>query len=130
MATYKQFNNQITGLLAGADLSSSQYKPVKLASTAGEVIAATAQVSTAAGGNPISVVQNDPADGEPALLPGIGDICKAVAGANDITAGQLLTANSSGVLDTSAGIVFARALEASSAVGDYIRVQVIGFAKI
>jgi hypothetical protein len=125
MATYKQMNNQLVGFLAGADLSSAQYKPVKFASTAGEVIAATAQVSTAGGGNPVSVVQNDPADGEPALLPGVGDICKAVAGANDITVGQYLTANSSGVLDTSAGIVFARALEASAAVGDYIQVQII-----
>ena len=124
MATSKQFNNQIPGLVAGASLASAQYKPVKFASTAGEVIAAVAQVSTA-GGNAISIVQNDPADSEPALLPGIGDICKAVAGANDIAVGEYLTANSSGVIDTTSGFVFARALEASSAVGDYIRVQII-----
>ena len=124
MATSKQFNNQIVGLLAGADLSSAQYKPVKFASTAGEVIAATAQISTA-GSNAISIVQNDPADGEPALLPGIGDTCKAVAGANDIAQGEYLTANSSGVVDAASGFVFARALEASSAVGDYIRVQIL-----
>ena len=124
MATFKEFNNQIPGLLAGASLASYQYYPVKHASTAGEVVRATAQVSTATG-NAISIVQNDPADGEPALLPGIGDICKAVAGAADIAVGEYLTANSSGVVDTTSGFVFARALEASSAVGNYIRVQII-----
>ena len=33
----------VPGLLAGADLSAYQYRPVKLASTAGEVVAATAK---------------------------------------------------------------------------------------
>lgn len=125
MATYSNFNNQYTGFLAGASLAAKQYYPVKFASTAGEVIQATAQVSTAGANVPFSIVQNDPADGEPALLPGPGDICKAVAGANDIAVGEWLTANSSGVVDTTTGFVFAKALEASTAVGDYIRVMII-----
>ena len=119
MATTREFNNQITGFLAGADLSSSQYKPVKLASTAGEVVAATAADKAA-----ISIIQNDPADGEAALLPGPGDIAKAVAGANDIAAGEWVVANSSGVVDVTTGFVIGIALEGSSAVGDYIRVLI------
>lgn len=120
MATTKQFNNQIPGLLAGASLAAAQYKPVVFASTAGEVI-----VATAAAGGVLSIVQNDPADGEPALLPGPGDICKAVAGAADIAAGEFLAPNTSGVVDTTTGYVIARALEASTAVGDLIRVQIV-----
>jgi len=121
MANYRQFNNQIPGLVAGADLSSSQYKPVRIsADTAGKVYAATAASALA-----VSIIQNDPTSGQPALLPGLGDICKAVAGANDIAVGDLLTANSSGVVDITTGFVFAQALEASSAVGDYIQVRVV-----
>ena len=120
MATSKQFNNQIPGLLAGASLAAKQYFPVKFASTAGEVI-----IATAAAAGVMSIVQNDPADGEPALLPGVGDICKAVAGASDITQGQFLTPNSSGVVDTTTGLVICQSLEASSAIGDYISVQIV-----
>lgn len=120
MATTKQFNNQLTGFLAGADLSSGQYKVVKLASTAGEVVAADAADKGA-----ISIIQNDPADGEPALLPGPGDTAKAIAGANDIAIGDWLVANSTGqATDVTTGFVVAIALEASSAVGDYIRVLI------
>ena len=120
MATTKQFNNQIPGLLAGASLAAKQYFPVKFASTAGEVIIAT---SAAAG--VVSIIQNDPADGEPALLPGVGDICKAVAGASDITQGQFLTPNSTGLVDTTTGLIIAYSLEASAATGDYISVQIV-----
>ena len=120
MATSKQFNNQIPGLLAGASLSAKQYFPVKFASTVGEVI-----VATAAGATVVSIVQNDPGDGEPALLPGVGDVCKAVAGASDITQGQYLTPNSTGVIDTTTGLVICQALEPSSATGDLISVQIV-----
>ena len=120
MATSKQFNNQIPGLLAGASLAALQYYPVKFASTAGEVIQATA-----AAAGVVSIVQNDPADGEPALLPGVGDKCKAVAGANDIAQGEFLTPNSSGVVDTTTGLVICQALSASSAVGDLIEVEIV-----
>lgn len=121
MATYRQFNNQIPGLVAGADLSSSQYMPVRIsADTAGKVYAVTSASALA-----VSIVQNDPTAGQPALLPGIGDICKAVAGAADIAIGERLTANTSGVVDTTTGFVFAQALEASAAVGDYIQVRIV-----
>lgn len=120
MATSKQFNNQIPGLVAGSSLAAKQYYPVKLLTTAGQVGVAAAQANTV-----ISIVQNDPAAGEPALLPGVGDVCKAVAGANDIAIGDLLTANSSGVVDITTGFVFAQALEASAAVGNVIRVRIV-----
>ncbi len=116
--------NTIPGLLAGADLSSSQYKVVKFASTAGEVIAVDATTDVA-----LSILQNDPADGEPALLAGPGDIAIALAGANDIAQGDLLGFNSTAqVVDhtTDGRLVIAQALEASSAVNDQIRVLVLG----
>ena len=120
MATTREFNNQITGLVAGADYSAAQYKAVKLASTAGQVVLATAADKAA-----ISILQNDPASGAPALLPGVGDIAKAIAGANDIAIGDWLAPNSTSQLtDVTTGFVVAIALEASSAVGDYIRVMI------
>lgn len=120
MATYKRFENLIPGLLAGADLSAKQYFPVKFATTAGEVV-----VATAAAAGVISIIQNDPADGEPAIVPGPGDIVKAVAGVNNIAQGEWLTPNTSGVTDVTTGWVIAQALEASTAVGDLIRVQIV-----
>ncbi len=121
MATYRQFNNTIPGLVAGADLSSSQYKPVRIsADTAGKVYAAVSAAKEVVG-----ILQNDPTAGQPALIAGPGDICKAVAGANDIAVGELLVPNSTGLVDATAGFTIAQALEGSSAVGDYIRVQVI-----
>lgn len=120
MAMFGEFNNQITGLLAGADLSSSQYKAVKFATTVGEVV-----VATAAAGGVISIIQNDPADGEPALLPGPGDVCKAIAGAADIAQGEFLTPNSTGLTDVTTGYVVAQALEPSTATGQYIKVQIV-----
>jgi hypothetical protein len=119
MATYREFNNQLTGFLAGADLSSKQYYPVKLASTAGEVVQATAADKAA-----ISIIQNDPADGEAALLPGPGDIAKAVCGTSNLAIGEWVVANSSGVIDVTTGFVIGVALEASSAVGDYVRILI------
>jgi hypothetical protein len=120
MATSKTFNNQLTGFIAGADLSAAQYKAVKLASTAGEVVLATAADKAA-----LSILQNDPAEGQPALLPGPGDTCKAIAGAADIAIGDWLVANSTSQLtDVTTGFVVAIALEASSAVGNYISVMI------
>ena len=57
----------IPGLLAGADLSSSQFLAVKLASTAKEVITVNASTDAA-----IGILQNNPADGEEAEVRFLG----------------------------------------------------------
>ena len=68
MANYGQIIS-VPGLLAGADLSAYQYRPVKLASTAGEVVAATAVTDVVVG-----ILQNDPTDGQAASIAGVGSI--------------------------------------------------------
>lgn len=118
MASYGKIIN-IPGLLAGADLSAKQYKAVKLASTAGEVVASAAVTDVSVG-----ILQNDPADGEAASIAGAGSITLAVA-ATAITAGAGLSANTTGVI-TYTTATFARALEAAAAAGDRIMIQVIG----
>lgn len=116
--------NYIPGLVAGGNLAAAQYKVVKFASTAGAVIAVTATTSVA-----IGILQNDPTAGQPALVAGAGSIAKAIAGANDIAAGELLGFNTTGqVVDhtTDGRFMIAQALEPSTAVGDYIKVAVLG----
>jgi len=111
----------IPGLVAGADLSSAQYKVVKLASTAGEVVLVAATSTLA-----IGILQNDPADTEPADVC-VSGVCKAVAGPTDVAFGDVLGHDStSRVSDhtTDNRPILARALEASSAAGDIIRVLV------
>ena len=112
----------IPGLLAGADLSGSQYKVVKLASTAGEVVLVGATSTRA-----IGILQNDPADGEPADVAYSG-VCKALAGPTDVAFGEVLGHDStSRVADhtTDNRPIIARALEASTAANDIIRVAII-----
>lgn len=108
------------GLLAGASLASSQYKIVKFASTAGEVVVGSAATDKLAG-----VLLNDPADGEEALL-GIFGVFKCLAEAS-VTAGTAVTVSSTGraknisaITNTQIGV----ALDASSSAGDLIRVRV------
>lgn len=111
----------IPGLVAGADLSAKQYKAVKFASTAGEVIAATA-----VGGANIGILLNDPADGEAAEIAGAGSIVPAVAATSTIAQGNYVAPNSTGLINTSVQ-KFGIALEASGAAGDIITVQVLVF---
>ena len=112
----------IPGLLAGADLSSNQYYPVKFASTAGEVVKATAATDAFAG-----VLQNDPVDGDAASVIGLG-AATVRAGTSTITYGSKLTANSSGAITTTTdtNTYFAVALAAPGAVGDLIPCWVVG----
>ena len=72
----------VPGLLAGADLSAYQYRPVKLASTAGEVVAATANTDAVVG-----ILQNDPTDGQAASVAGVGSLTIAKSGTSVIAAG-------------------------------------------
>lgn len=119
MANYGQITG-IPGLVAGADLSAAQYKAVKFATTAGEVVA-----STAAADASIGLLQNDPADGEAASIAGAGSIALALAATSTIAAGNFVAPNSTGLVNTSVQ-KFARALQAAGAVSDLITVQVLG----
>ena len=79
------------GLLAGASFASKQYYIAKIASTAGEVVPATSNT-----GELLGIIQNDPADGEPADVAIYG-FAKASA-STAITAGSYCTTNSTGQL--------------------------------
>ena len=120
MAIYGEYGT-IPGLVATGDQSSNQYKVMAFGSTAGTVKAAT----TAATDTIIGILQNDPADGEPAEVAAWG-VCKALAAAS-VTAGAALTTNSTGqvtVTTTDLDQVVGFAIEASSAAGDLIAILV------
>ena len=113
----------IPGISAGASLTTKQWHPVKMASTANEVISAIDTTDVLVG-----ILQNDPADGEAALVCALG-ISRAIAGTGNIAVNDILSANSSGVYDTSGGTAandyfVGRALEASTAIGDHITIFV------
>lgn len=112
----------VPGLLAGADLSAYQFRPVKLASTAGEVVAATAVTDIV-----IGILQNDPTDGQAASIAGVGSITLAKAGTSVLTAGAMLTVNSTGLRPTTTDntAVCGRAITAASAAGDLIQITVL-----
>ncbi len=106
----------IPGLVAGADLSAAQYKCVKLASTAGEVIASAAATDTT-----IGILQNDPADGEPADVAHSGS-CLAVAEAS-VSRADLLASNSTGQVQATTSAnnkLIGVAIEASTNAGELI----------
>ena len=116
---------RIPGLLAGASLAAKQWHAVQLASTANEVISC---YGTAAGDKPVGILQNDPADGEPADVC-IAGISREVAGSAGIRYNHILGCNKSGVFNTSGGTVGAiscvgRALESAAAIGDLITIHV------
>jgi hypothetical protein len=118
MATYGEYQT-IPGLVATGDLSSSQYKIVIAASTAGAV-----KVGATAATDPIlGVLQNDPTDGQPAEVAFNG-ICKVLAEAS-VTYGSEVTVSSTGrakTTTTDGNRIIGIALEASSTAGDAIRV--------
>lgn len=117
----------LPGLAAGGNLSAVQYKVVKLASTAGQVIVVNATTDVALG-----ILQNDPdAAGQPALVAALG-VAKAIVGVADLVVGEHLGFNSTGQLVDHAtdnrrkiGI----ALEPSTAVGDIVRVLLQGLSR-
>lgn len=103
---------------AAADLSSAQYKAVKLTANGVDL--------AGAGDYPIGVLQNAPSSGGTAEV-GILGITKATVNAatTAIAKGDLLTTGASGVLvkaATTGDIVVAQALEAASADGVIISV--------
>jgi len=117
----------IPGLAATGDLSSHQYKAVRMGSTAN-----TVKVIAGINGTAVGFLQNDPTDGQGAAVAGPGGVATALAGAADIAAGEILGVNTSGqVVDhtTDNRKTIALALEASTAVGDEIKVEVLGVAR-
>lgn len=105
-------------LLAGESLAAKQYYLVKMASTAGEVI-----VAAAATDDILGVLQNDPADGEVALI-GIGGVLK-VAGEASVSVGDWVTSSTTGrakTTTTDGDVVLGHAIDATSSAGDIIRV--------
>ena len=112
----------IPGMLAGANLSASQYKAVMFASTAGEVIAADGPANSKVCG----LLQNDPADGEAADVAYSG-IAKGITESTAVTFGSAVVSNTTGELQIVAADenkAIGHALETSSAVGDVINVLV------
>ncbi len=113
----------IPGLTAGLTLAAKQYGVVKWASTAGAVVSVLATTDVA-----IGVVLNDPAVGEIALVADDG-IVPALAGANNLAAGNNLGYNTTGQVvahTTDNRQSIGKALEPSTAVGDVINIQLYG----
>jgi len=117
MATYSE-GLTIPGLVAGQDLANYQYYVVKFASTANAVI-----ICSAATDSVLGILCNDPAATEEALVQCNG-VAKALAEAS-VTAGEWLAPSSTGrvkTTTTSNDDIIGKALDASSAAGDLIRV--------
>ena len=112
----------IPGLLAGADLSDSQFLAVKLAGTAGEVVGILATTDDALG-----ILQNNPTDGEEAEVRvlGVSKMKMAVT----VSQGDILGWNSTGqgTSRTNAGSrAFGMVIEASTDAGDISTVLLSG----
>ena len=117
---------QVTGLVAGGDLSAQQYKVVKFASTAGAVVVVTATTDAA-----IGVLQNDPTTGQAAEIVGFGEAI-ALAGVNDLNAGELVGFNTTGrVVDhtTDNRRIIGQTLQPSTGIGDEVLVFLSGLSR-
>jgi hypothetical protein len=110
---------QIPGLIATGSLASSQYKLVKLGSTAG-----TVKVGAAATDAIVGVLYNDPASGEAAQIAGPGVV--AVLAEASVSAGTAVVCSTTGRVKggakTANDTVVGYALEASSSAGDLISI--------
>lgn len=109
------YGSQITipGLSVSADVSAYQYHFVKMASTARGITNLSATTDAV-----IGVLQDAPdASGEAASVAALG-VTVLVAGTSTITAGALLTPDSTGRAITGGAIAYAKAVEAVTAVGD------------
>jgi hypothetical protein len=111
----------IPGLTAAGTLATAQYKFVKTASTANQVIVGTSATSKVLG-----VLQNDPADGEEASVQFAG-VARVLSEAS-VTYGSFVTCSTTGRAKSTTtvdNLVLGKALEAGNA-GDIIKV-LIGF---
>jgi hypothetical protein len=112
----------IPGLLAGSNLSSSQYHVVIFASTAGEVVISDGPDNGMIAG----LLQNDPADGEAAEVAYSG-IAMGITESTAIVFGNVVASNATGelqIVPNDEAKILGHALETSSAVGDIIKVLV------
>ena len=113
----------LPGFIAGQSLTTSQYKWVKHASTAGAVIVAAANTEKVLG-----VLYNSPAAGAEAEIA-IGPIVKAQAQAS-LSAGDYVAPDTTGRAEattTTSDQVCGAALETSATAGDIIRFEVVKF---
>lgn len=106
----------IPGLVASGNLSSSQYKIVKWASTAGAVVVAAAATDNIAG-----VLMNDPADGEAAEVAFLG-LVKVQCEASQNRGAWITSSTTGRAKTTSTGNddVLGKLVKASSAAGDIV----------
>lgn len=125
MAVGGQFIS-IPGLVAAADLSSSQFKAVKLASTANQVKAVSASTDEI-----IGILQNAPESGEEAEVACQG-IVKALVEAS-VSAGNFLGPSATGrltVAETDDDVNIGYALEGSTtSAGDIVKVLLVGLQR-
>lgn len=108
----------IPGLTVGGDLSGSQYRFVKAASTAGEIIAVAASTDIALG----VLVDAPDADDKEATVAH-GGVVPVEAGTSTITFGEAVGYNSTGQAVDGNALLVGQALEAAGASGDYIKVR-------
>lgn len=114
----------LPGLVASGDLSSSQYKLVRAASTAGAVVVVDGDQTDIV----LGVLYNTPTSGQEAEIA-IGPVVKA-QGEASLTYGSYVTGDTTGRLKASTTAnddIFGITLEASSTAGDIIRVLVSRF---
>lgn len=116
----------LPGLKANSTgLASSQFTWVKMASTAGQAVAAGTMNSTTVGTTIYGLLQNDPGANEACEIA-ISGIAKMIAATSTIAVGDRIGINSTskgtdaGVTDNAAYV--ARALEAAAAANDIITV--------
>ncbi len=115
-------HTSLAGLTASGTLATSQYKIVKFASTAGQVI-----VGAAATDNLIGVLMNDPTSGQPADIAVLG-IAKVQAEASQ-SAGDWVTTSTTGrakVTSSANNDVLGKLLEASTDAGDIVAILLTG----
>lgn len=127
---YNTKYSTIPGLRANSTgLASSQYLAVKLATTAGRVVAPGTLNSTTNPTYILGILMNSPAGNEEAEVA-VGGIVKAVAATSTIAIGDRVYTNTTGKLTdagtTDNGFFLGRALEAASAANDIITVILTG----
>ena len=122
MTTYGQYLS-IEGMKATADLSSSQYLAVKLASTAHGVKICSSTLDAA-----IGLLQNDPESGHPADVAYLGK-AKGIANGSSVEIGSVLTCDTTGQLEpttTDNHVIIGQSLTDAGAAGDIIEVLLLG----
>jgi hypothetical protein len=94
---YENIGSNLPGIDAGADLTGDQFRGVVIDST-GRAVVATAGTQAIDG-----VLQNKPAEDEPAAIWGPGSATKVIVGTGGATRGVQATPASDGLIDASTG---------------------------